>query len=275
MKSVTVPLSLVVFCLAATTMKADPVSVLGAAETYSVLGASTVTNTGATVLAGDLGLYPGKSITGFPPGTVNGATHNRDAAAMTAQASALAAYTAFKALPTSSGGNLTGTDLGGLTLNPGVYTFNSSAQLTGTLDLNFGGLSNRIFVFQTGSSLTTASGSAVALLNEGTNDAIYWVIGSSATLGTTTAFQGTVIAHDSITLNTGATIGCGAAIALNAAVTLDTNTIGGSCAAGDETGTPAVSPSPAPTPEPGSLMLLGTGALSSIAMFRRRYHRAG
>ena len=119
--------------------------------------------------------------------------------------------------------------MGGLTLTPGVYTFDSSAQLTGELTVDFGGLSDKSFVFQTGSTLTTASASSINIVNQGTDDSIYWEVGSSATLGTTTAFEGELIAAQSITLDTGASIGCGNAIALNGAVTLDSNTIGGQC----------------------------------------------
>jgi hypothetical protein len=219
--------------------------VLGSADAFAILGASAVTNTGPSVIFGDLGVYPGTSITGFPPGIVNGTIHNDDAVAMQAQADALTGYNFLQGL--TSNGNLTGQNLGGLNLTPGVYTFDSSAQLTGALTLNFEGLSDVNFVFQIGSSLTTASASKVIETNMGSNDNVYWAVGSSATLGTTTSFVGSVVADQSVTLNTGATIDCGRAIALNAAVTMDTNTIN-NC--GGSGGT---------TPEPGTIGLLATG----------------
>ena len=108
---------------------------------------------------------------------------------------------------------LTGQNLGGMTLTPGVYFFASSAQLTGTLTLNNLGNPNAVFVFQIGSTLTTASASSVIFSNSLTDSNVYWQVGSSATLGTTTAFEGNILALTSITLNTGATIGCGSALA--------------------------------------------------------------
>ena len=219
--------------------------ILGSASSFAVLGGSAITNTGATVITGDLGVYPGTSITGFPPGIVNGTIHDGDAVAMQAQLDALTAINFLQGLPSNQ--NLSGQDLGGLMLTPGVYTFNSSAQLTGALMLNFQGLSNQNFVFQIGSALTTASASSVLLLNMGTNDNVYWAIGSSATLGTTTDFEGNIIAEQSITLTTGATIDCGRALALNGAVTMDTNTINNCAGVG---GT---------TPEPGTIALVATG----------------
>jgi outer membrane autotransporter protein len=195
---------------------------LGAAETFAILGASTVTNTGATIIDGNLGLSPGSSVTGFPPGVVlNGAIHISDALANQAHADAFTAYTQLAGeTPTA---NLTGMNLGGLTLTPGVYRFNSSAQLTGTLTLNNGGDPNAPFHFLIGSTLTTASNSLVMLLG-GPDQNIFWQVGSSATIGTGTRFVGTIVALTSITLTTGATLD-GRALAINGAVTLDTNSI--------------------------------------------------
>jgi type VI secretion system secreted protein VgrG len=234
-------------------------SILGSADAFGVLGASAVTNTGPSVVFQDLGIWPGTSITGFPPGVVLGTIHNDDAVAMQAQADALAGYNFLAGLAPT--GTLTGLDLGGLTLDPGVFFFASSAQMTGQLTLDFQGMNNAMIVFQIGSTLTTASASSVLIINPGSNDQVFWQVGSSATLGTTTDFYGSVIADQSITLNTGANITCGRAIALNGAVTMDTNNIDtGNCASGIGGGT---------TPEPGTLSLLGTGLIAAAAIRRR------
>ena len=194
---------------------------LGSAQSFAVLGASTVTNTGLTTIKGDLGVSPGTAITGFPPGIVIGGTiHAGDAVAAQAQSDAAVAYAALvKATCTT---NLTGQDLGGLTLRPGVYCFNSSAQLTGTLKL----VGKGPWIFQIGSTLTTATGSAV-LVNGSPNcngTDVFWQIGSSATIGTGTQFVGNILALTSITLNAFANVS-GSALALNGAVTMDTNQV--------------------------------------------------
>ena len=191
---------------------------LGSAGSFAVLGASTVTSTGNTVVNGDLGVYSGTAITGFPPGIVHGATYDNDTVAAQAQADARAAYTSLAGEPVTQ--VLTGQPLGGLTLMPGVYFFSSSADLTGTLTLT----GNGRFDFLIGSTLTTASSSSV-LLSEGAQAChVFWQVGSSATLGTDTSFLGSILADQSITLNTGASM-IGRALALNAAVTLDNNLI--------------------------------------------------
>ena len=196
---------------------------LGTAQTFAVLGGSTVTNTGSSVLTGDLGVSPGLAITGFPPGIVTGTTHAGDAVALQAQSDLVTAYNVLAGQACNT--NLTGQDLGGMTLTPGVYCFSSSAQLTGTLNLNAQGSASAVFVFKIGSTLTTASNSVVQVINGGSNcNPVFWQVGSSATLGTGTTFAGSILALTSITLNTSANVS-GRVLARNGAVTLDTNTV--------------------------------------------------
>ena len=195
---------------------------LGAAESYAVLGGSTVTNTGPSVINGDLGVSPGSSITGFPPGVVTGTIHSADASALQAQDAVTTAYNDLAGRPATA--DLTGQDLGGLTLTPGVYSFSSSAQLTGTLTLDAQGNSAAVFIFKIGSELTTASSSSVLVTNGGTGCNVWWQVGSSATLGTATSFAGNILALTSITLTTGANVS-GRALARNGAVTLDSNNV--------------------------------------------------
>src|SRR6185436_16974021 len=164
---------------------------------------------------------PGTAVTGFPPGTVTGGTiHLNDASASQAQSDVTTAYNALAG--TACNVDLTGQNLGGLTLTPGVYCFSSSAQLTGTLTLNALGNPNALFIFKIGSSLTTASSSAVQVINGGINCNVFWQVGSSATLGTGTSFVGNILALTSITLTTGTKLS-GRALARNGAVTMDSH----------------------------------------------------
>ena len=199
---------------------------LGTAASFTVLGGSTVTNVGPTIVTGDLGVSPGTAIIGFPPGAVSGTIHANDAVAVQAQADATVAYNNLAGQACNT--NLTGQDLGGLTLTPGVYCFDTSAQLTGALTLDGLGDPNGIFIFQIGSTLTTASAASVLLINGASSCNVFWQVGSSATLGTTTAFVGSILANASITLDTGANLS-GRALAQTGAVTMDTNTISQLC----------------------------------------------
>lgn len=246
--------------LAATAMnmvavcRAQSVS-LGHAGNFAVLGYSTVTNTGPTSIFGDLGVSPGTAVTGFLPGTITGTMHSADSTSLLARADAMSAYAVLAALPSTQ--DLTGQDLGGKTLTPGVYEFSSSAQLTGTLTLDGLGQSDSMFVFQIGSTITTASYSSIFLTNGADWADVYFQVGSSATLGTYSQFQGNIIALASDTLTTGVTVN-GSVIALNGAVTMDNNVV--------------VSQSNAPiavVPEPGSAVLLFLG-FTAVRLRRSR-----
>jgi Ice-binding-like len=194
---------------------------LGRAQSFVVLGGSTVTNTGATQLTGDVGVSsPGVSVTGFPPATIaGGAQHVGDPAANQAQRDAQIAYAALSGRVCNT--PLTGQDLGGKTLSPGVYCFTSSAPLTGQLVLDARGNPNGVWVFQIASTLTTATNSSVIVRASGRAGNVFWQVGSAATLGSGTAFTGNLLAYSSITMNTGASLS-GRALA-RAAVTMDSN----------------------------------------------------
>ena len=231
---------------------------LGTAGDFAVLAGSTVTNTGPTSIdGGNVGVSPGSSITGFSPGSLAApyTFHTNDAMTTQAHNDLTTAFNAAVALaPTQI---LTGQDLGGMTLTPGVYFFSSTAQLTGILTLNDQGDPNAQFVFQVGSTLSTASDASVVTINGGSTSGsnIFWQVGSSATLGKNTAFEGNILALTSITLTTGATILDGSALAMNGAVTLDSNQITAN----------------ASVPEPASAALVVLGAsLVGLPVLRNR-----
>lgn len=195
---------------------------LGTAANFAVLGGSSVANTGPTVVNGDLGLSPGTSVTGFPPGVVNGTIHVADGVAGEAQNDLLTAYN------DAAGRAVTATvptELGGTTLTTGVYnSANGEFSITGTLTLDGQGDPNAVFIFQSASTLDTASGSSVNLINGARAANVFWQVGSDATLGTNSVLAGTVLALTSATATTGAEV-TGRLLVVNGVVTLDTNTV--------------------------------------------------
>ncbi len=210
--------------LALTTTQASAIATpvpLGTADSFAVLAGQSITNTGPSVITGDIGVSPGTSITGFPPGLVNGTQHSADAVALQAKSDLVAAYNDAAGQATDSA---LPPDAGGLTLVPGVYTASSTLGLTGTLTLDAQGDPQAVWVFQVGSSLTTATASQVSLINGASPCNVFWQIGSSATLGTNSTFVGSILALTSISATTGASID-GRALARNGSVTLDTNRI--------------------------------------------------
>lgn len=221
--SVAVALSLVPAVSASADTSIDGPIGLGTAAAFGVLGAATVTNTGPSIVNGDLGLSPGTAVTGFPPGLVNGTVNATNAVAAQAQSDLATAYNVAASLTPMRSGL---TDLVGLTLVPGVYS-GGALSLSGTLTLS--GTAESVWVFQAASTLITASGSSIVITGGANACNVFWQVGSSATLGSGSAFTGTVMANESITATTAATVEgrllAGVGELSTEAVTLDTNTI--------------------------------------------------
>jgi hypothetical protein len=268
------PLCLALACVC---IPASAKIVLGSdLSSFAVLGSTTVTNTGPTILTGNLGVSAGSAITGFfgtvandGPGVFSGTAHQADATAGSAQTQLGQAITSLGLMS----GSALGASLGGLTLNSGVYSFSSSAQLTGKLTLDGQGNANAFWVFKMPSTLTTASGSVVSLINTGAHAGVFWDVGSSATLGTSTSFAGNILANTSITLDTGATMGCGGAFANTGAMIMHNNTVSSGCIGGLDvarlgdvaTSLPFASVPAVPEPDIYSMMLCGLGLLGFVA----------
>jgi len=237
---------------------------LGTAGNFAALTGSTITNAGNSIIDGDVGVAPGNAVTGFYPpgiviGTIYGAGYDTNASVpLQAEDDLVAAYNFAAAEACPGGNNLTGTNLGGLTLAPGVYCFSSSAQLTGTLTLDALSDPNGVYVFQISTTLTTAPNSAVVFEGIDSGGNVFWQVGSSATLNTGTAFAGNILADTSISLDTGASLNCGSALAQSGGVTLLDNAVT-SCAAAEN------------APEPGSATLLAMGLLLGVVAYGRQF----
>ncbi len=196
---------------------------LGAAASFVVLAGSTITNTGPTIINGNVGISPGSAITGFPPGVVNGVVHLTDAAAANAKTDLNAAY---KDAASRGGAPIAiSGDLGGLTLKPGLYVSSSSLALgSGDLTLDASGDQNAIWVFQIASTFVSTVNRKVLLINNAQADDVFWNVGSSATIGVGTTMVGNFLTQTSITVQTGATMD-GRFLTQTGAVTFDSNTV--------------------------------------------------
>ena len=252
--------------LAGSAQAAAVVVPLGTSSAFSVLAGSTVTNTGTTTINRSVGVSPGTAITGASTMTIGGTYHQADEVADTAKDDLT---TAFNNAAGQNPRNPEDAELGGETLVGGVYNRPAAMALTGALTLDGGhgdnSHSDSVWVFQAGTTLTTASASSIVLERGADACNVFWQVGSSATFGTASSFVGTVMADQSITMNTGATLQ-GRVMARIAAVNLHANVItspacntdeGVTPGAGTPTTTPTATPSPTPTatPTPG-----GSGA---------------
>jgi Ice-binding-like len=240
------------FALTSIALVATPAQAqsLGTAENFAVLGASTVTNTGASMITSNVGVSPGSAITGFPPGIIiNGGLHANDGPATQAHADFATAYLAFEGLASPPANNMSGTDLGGKTLTPGVYRFDTSATSDGLLTFDAQNDPTARFVIQIGTTLITSSNSSVALINGADARNIYFQVGTSVTLGSGSSFIGNLLAYASVTTVSGTSV-TGRLLALTGAVTLDTNNVTSPGLSPGPTPTPTATPTPTPTATP-------------------------
>jgi hypothetical protein len=254
--------ALLLAALTGTAQAATPAVPLGSADGFAVLAGSTITNTGDSVINGDLGLHPGTAVTGFPPGTLNGSQHLTDAVASRAKADLATAYNDAAGRPLSAASP---PDIGGQTLTAGVYRTGSvpALELTGNVTLDAQGDPRAVFIFQAASTLITATDSSVTLINGAQPCNVYWQVGSSATLGTRTAFKGTVMALTSISVNDGVRVE-GRLLARNGAVTLINDTINrAGCATGSDGDTSGDDTTPGDDGTSGGTGAQGTGGGST------------
>lgn len=264
--------SVAVLAVAQTALAAPSPVGLGTAGGFAVLAGETITNTGPTTITGDVGLHPGSAVTGFASVTLHGSQHVADGVALQAKNALVTAYNdAAGRTPATT----IATELGGQSLKSGVY--NSTAGtfgVTGTLTLDAEGNSHAVFIFQAASTLISAPGSSVSLINGATACNVFWQVGSSATLDTTTRFKGTIMALTSIALKTGATLE-GRALARNGEVTMDSNVItNSSCSISDTSmlrgGGPLAMAVPTSLLLIGILGLMAASALLGLRRLPRR-----
>ena len=204
--------------------------ILGCSHSFAILSGSAVYNQGRSRIYGDLGIKSGMALTGFPPGAVfDGAIYRDGDVVPDAQFDAFAAFHRLKRLPSSRLASTIEGNLGGRTFLPGVYALEGPARLAGTVRLDAQGADDALFVFQIGTTLTTARDAAVVLLNRGRGDAVYWQVGSSAKLGEATSFEGSILAQKDIALEPRARIRCGRAFTLTGLIVLNRSSVSIAC----------------------------------------------